>query len=102
MPAPPATPVIPPPSFDPPVLVPTPSGAESVGEAVALFNKGDYSAAAKLFAASAANLTDQQKAAWAYCRVWIANEKVNSSSCDSATATSLAAEVAEALKLAPG
>ena len=100
-PEPATTPVIPPPSFDPPVLVPAPTGAETVGEAVALFNKKDYAAAAKLFAASAANLTDMQKAAWAFARVWVANEKLKAAGCDSAAATALSAEVAEALKLAP-
>jgi hypothetical protein len=100
-PAPAATPVIPPPAFDAPVLVPTPPGAETVAEAVALFNKKDYAAAAKLFAASAANLTPMQKAAWAYCRVWVANDKVSAAGCDSATAAALSADVAEAMKLAP-
>lgn len=99
--APATTPVIPPPSVDSPVLVPAPTGAESVGEAVAAFKKGDYAAAAKLFAASAANLTAMQKAAWAYCRVWVANDKVNAASCDAATAAALAADVADAVKLAP-
>ena len=100
-PAPATTPIIPPPSVDPPVLVPAPSGAETVGEAVALFNKKDYAAAARLFAASAANLTTMQKAAWAYCRVWIANDKVNAASCDAATAAALVADVVDAMKLAP-
>jgi len=102
-PAPAAAPAVSPPSpsVDPPVLVPAPTGAEPLAEAVALFNKKDYSAAAKLFAAKAADLTDHQKAAWAYCRVWIANEKLNAAACDAGTATTLAADVDDALKLAP-
>jgi hypothetical protein len=90
-----------PPSFDPPVLVPPPAGGESVGEAVALFKKGDYAAAARLFAAGAEHLSDMQKAAWAYSRIWVANERLNASSCDGATARALAADVTEALRLAP-
>lgn len=100
-PAPTSTPVLPPPSIDPPVLVPAPTGAETVAEAVSLFKKGDYAAAAKLFGASAATLTEAQKAAWAYSRIWIANEKLKTPGCDDATAAALAADVTDAIKLAP-
>ena len=95
-------PTIPPPSFDPPTIAPvaTPpaSGAESVAEATADFKKGNYAVAAKLFAANATNLTADQKAAWAYCRVKIAADEVNSAKGNAALAI---AEVTDALKLAP-
>lgn len=97
-----ATRDLPPPSFDAPVLVPAPAGADTVPEATTEFSKGNYAAAAKLFAASAGSLTAQQKAAWAYCRVWVANQRVKDAECDAAAATALAADVADALTLAPG
>jgi hypothetical protein len=100
-PAPVAMTPLPPPSFDPPPAVPTAAGADSVAEATAEFNKRNYAAAAKLFAAHAATLTADQKAAWAYCRVRVANDTVNAAACDAATAAALAADVADALKLVP-
>jgi hypothetical protein len=95
------TPVLPPPSFDPPVIVPTPAGADSVAEAAAAFKKGDFASAARHFAASAANLSIEQQAAWAYCRVWVANDRLAAAGCDGATAAALAEDVADALKLVP-
>lgn len=94
-----AAPTLPPPSFDPSsVVVPTPTGADTVANATAAFKKGDFATAMPLFAASAASLTAEQKAAWAYCRIWVANAKLADATSD---ASALAADVADALKLIP-
>lgn len=98
-PPPPAMAELPPPSFDSPPIVTAPA-PDTTAEAAAAFKKGDYAAAAKLFA-SAPTLTADQKAAWAYCRVRIAADCLNSPKCDAACAAAHAADVAEALKLAP-
>ena len=98
-PQPAAAPTLPPPSFDPPpFVVPTPTGADSVAEATAAFKKGDFASAMRLFAAREGSLTAEQKAAWAYCRVWVANAKLSDATGDAAA---LAADVADALKLVP-
>ena len=101
-PAPLPMPSIPQPSLDAPTITPVAAppaaGAESVAEASAEFKKGNYAIAAKLFAANVANLAADQKAAWAYCRVKIAADEVNSAKGDAALAI---AEVTDALKLAP-
>src|SRR5205085_1792529 len=64
-------PAIPEPSFDRSTTEITPETA-----AAAAFKKGDYAVAAKLFAASP-SLTADQKAAWAYCRVRLAADRLN-------------------------
>jgi hypothetical protein len=95
--APAAAPALPPPSPDL-TLEPQP---DFTPEAAAEFKKGNYAEAARLFGASAAKLTPDQKVAWAYCRVKLAADRVNASRCDAETAAALVADVAEALKLAP-
>ena len=99
-PTPASTVSLPPPSLDQsPAALPS---ADSVAEAAAAFKKGEFATAARHFAANSASLTAEQRAAWAYCRVWNANDKLASSTCDAATASALSADVGEALKLAPG
>ncbi len=64
---------------------------------------GKYGSAAKLFAAAflgKVQMTPEQMAAWAYCRVRVAADRLNHST-DPATAAEVAAEVEDALKLAP-
>jgi tetratricopeptide (TPR) repeat protein len=95
-------PTLPPPALDPPAMTPvaTPPApsADSLAEASAEFKKGNYAAAAKFFASNASILSADQKAAWAYCRVKIASDEVNSKACD---AELVIAEVTDALKLIP-
>jgi hypothetical protein len=64
---------------------------------------GKYGSAAKLFAAAflgKVQLSPDQLAAWAYCRVRVAADQLNRSA-DPAAAAEVAAEVEDALKLAP-
>lgn len=91
----PATPALPPPSLELPAANP-----DSAADAAAAFKQGNYTEATRLFAA-AANLTADQKAAWAYCRIKLGADRVNAASCDAATAAAVAADVADALKLIP-
>jgi len=92
---------LPPPAFEPPpIAVPAPAaGGDSLADAADAFKKGDYAAAARLFGSSSGKLTTEQRAAWAYSRVWVANDKLATS--DAQAASALATEVADALKLAP-
>jgi hypothetical protein len=78
--------------------------APDTGEARALFNQGKYAEAAARFAATrgAAPLTQDEAAAWAYCRIRAAADAVNPQGCDPAAAAAAEADVIEALKLAPG
>ena len=46
-------------------------------------------------------ITDDQLAAWAYCRVKVAADQLNKAGNDVATANAVVAEVTEALALAP-
>ncbi|HVL12047.1 MAG TPA: hypothetical protein VM529_05755 [Gemmata sp.] len=93
------TPEPPPPAIEPPAAVTAaPVAADPTADAAAAFNKGEWAAAERLFA-SAPNLNAEQKAAWAYCRIKLAAEKV--AACDATTAAALAAEVTDALKLVP-
>ncbi len=89
----PELPAILPPSIDPP-------GADTGTEATAAFKKGNYAEAASLFA-KAQSLTADQKAAWAYCRVKLAADRVNAANCDAGTAAAALRDVTEALQLAP-
>jgi hypothetical protein len=92
---------LPPPSFDPPAMeTPAASMADSVADAVAEFKKGNYSAVAKQFAANAANLTEEQKRAWVYCRVKLAAEAVSAPKCEPATAAACVADLTEACRAA--
>jgi hypothetical protein len=79
------------------VFPPDPNAA---AEACAAFKQGKYAEAAELFA-GAEKLTPQQKAAWAYCRIKVAADRLNAPGCDAATADAVAADVTEALKLVP-
>ncbi|VTR98716.1 Uncharacterized protein OS=Singulisphaera acidiphila (strain ATCC BAA-1392 / DSM 18658 / VKM B-2454 / MOB10) GN=Sinac_5936 PE=4 SV=1: Peptidase_MA_2 [Gemmata massiliana] len=114
----PAVPVMPPvpatlpePNLGPSLVEPTveplaaptiaPVG-DSAASAVAAFKKGNYADAAQLFASvGGANLTVEQKAAWAYCRIKLSADRVNSPSCDAVTAASAVQDVTEALQLVP-
>jgi hypothetical protein len=71
----------------------------AVAEAVALFKQKNFAAADQAFGAiGAAQLTAQQKTAWAYCRIKLA-ERVNAPDCDPATAAAAVQSVSEALDL---
>jgi hypothetical protein len=71
-------------------------------EAASAFNKGDYEQAEKLFASlGAVKLNQNQRTAWAFCRIRIGAGKVNSLQCDSSTAIAVEKDVAEAIKLIP-
>ena len=77
--------------------------APDTADARASFNQGKYAEAAAKFAAAhgAAPLTQDEAAAWAYCRIRAAADAVNPTNCDPAAAAA-EQDVAEALKLAPG
>jgi hypothetical protein len=81
------------PSFDLP-------GSDTTADAVAAFNKRNYTEAARLFA-TAPSLTQDQKAAWVYCRVTLANDRLNAATCDAAAASAAYRDVTEALQLVP-
>jgi hypothetical protein len=87
----PEAPVLP--AFDSP-------SADTAADASAAFNKRNYTEAARLFS-TATSLTPAQKAAWVYCRVTLAADRVNASTCDSAAASSAIRDVTEALQLVP-
>ncbi|HET6572055.1 MAG TPA: hypothetical protein VFG68_00510 [Fimbriiglobus sp.] len=81
---------------------------EALRQAKDLFHQaqsepGKYGPAAKLFAAAflgKVRLSHEQMAAWAYCRVRVAADQLKRKT-DPASAAEVAAEVEEALKLAP-
>lgn len=78
--------------------------AEPVADARRLFKQGRYAEAAAAFQAAVggqAEVTPEEVAAWAYCRVKLAADAVNRPACDGPTAAAAAADLAEALKLAP-
>lgn len=97
----PAAPVV---ADAPPVAAPAPAPAADVAEARELFRQGKYAEAAAKFAAAkgAAPLSQEEAAAWAYCRVRVAADTVNPPTCDPAAAAAAERDVAEALALAPG
>jgi hypothetical protein len=69
-------------------------------EAIAAFNQQNFAQAEKLFAQlGAAKLSTQQKSAWAYCRIKLAADRINSPDCDAPTAAAVVDEVAAALEL---
>ncbi|MCS6866869.1 MAG: hypothetical protein RMJ56_13770 [Gemmataceae bacterium] len=86
-----------------PLAITSPSPGPSrpgLDEAIAAFNQQNFAQAEKLFAQlGAAKLSTQQKSAWAYCRIKLAADRLNSPSCDAPTAAALADEVAAALEL---
>lgn len=73
-----------------------------MGEARNLFKQGKYAEAAEKFAAAKQPLADSDAAAWAYCRIKLAADRVNAATCDSATAAAAEREIAAAMQLAPG
>jgi hypothetical protein len=81
-----------------------PAPATAVAEARTLFQQGKYAEAAAKFAAArgAAPLTQDEAAAWAYCRIRAAADTVNPPTCDPAAAAAAEQDVADALRLAPG
>lgn len=96
----PTAPIDPGPSLVPPAVSSQPVSTPSVEDAVAAFKRGDFAKADTLFAAiGAAKLTTEHKTAWAYCRIKLAADRVNSPTCDAATATTAAQDVADALEL---
>jgi hypothetical protein len=77
---------------------------DTVGTATGLFKKSDFAAAAKLFEKAflkKIELRPDQVAAWAYCRVKVAADRLNQPSADAAVARAVEKEVTEALALAP-
>lgn len=104
-----ASPVSPtPPAADPPTPI-VDKGLAVLREASDLFNQGKgeprkYGLAARLFAAAFADrvqMTPDQRAAWAFCRVRVAAEQLKRPDLTGPAATDLAAEVEDALKQAP-
>src|SRR5439155_21348140 len=86
------------------VPVAAPSGEDLLRDARVLFNQGKYAEAGDKFAAAAARqapLTESDAAAWAYCRIKLAADRVNSPACDPATAAAAEKEITAALQLAP-
>ncbi len=88
----------------PPVAPAGPSGADSLTQATALFKLGaaqpsKLADAAKFFAAAfqKVEMTPDQLAAWAFCRVRVAADRLG----HGGDPAEVAAEVADALKLAP-
>ena len=82
--------------------------ATSLQEGSRLFKLGSaqpakFADAAKCFAAAfrSVEMSPDQLAAWAYCRVRLAHDRLHKSPADAATATEVIAEVEEALRLAP-
>ncbi len=90
---------IPEPAIEPPAAVPTPA-ATPLEEATIAFKKGDYAVAARFFA-TASNLTPAEHAAWAYCRVKLAAEKLNARDCKPGDAELAIREVTAALQEVP-
>jgi hypothetical protein len=81
-----------------PMVTPAPA-AEAEGDTA--FKGGNYSDAARWYAAHPDGLTEKQKAAWAYCRIKLASETVNKDGCDAPTAAAVEKDVTAALQLAP-
>lgn len=95
-----------------PVSAPPPpdKGLDALKQAADAFNQGKtqpgrFAVAARLFATafgSSVEMTPEHHAAWAYCRVRVAAERLNANPADPKVAAEVAAEVEEALKHAPG
>lgn len=75
-----------------------------LGAARALFKQGQYAAAGDKFAAARnqAALGESDTAAWVYCRLKLAAERVNAANCDAATAAAAEKDVLAAMQLVPG
>ncbi len=101
------------PAFAQPGPVPQPppppvEPATALQEAARLFKLGSaqpakFADAAKCFAAAfhTVEMSPDQLAAWAYCRVRLAHDRLAKSPADAAVASEVIAEVEEALRLAP-
>lgn len=88
-----------PPNGNAPPTLPAASRAPTE-DAGAAFKKGNFAEADRLFtAAGSAKLTPEQKTAWAYCRIKLAADRVNATTCDPAAAAAAAQSVADALEL---
>lgn len=94
-----------------PVSAPPPdAGLDALKQAADAFNQGKtqpgrFAVAARLFATafgSSVEMTPEHHAAWAYCRVRVAAERLNANPADPQVAAEVAAEVEEALKHASG
>ncbi|VTT99309.1 Uncharacterized protein OS=Singulisphaera acidiphila (strain ATCC BAA-1392 / DSM 18658 / VKM B-2454 / MOB10) GN=Sinac_5936 PE=4 SV=1: Peptidase_MA_2 [Gemmataceae bacterium] len=80
----------------PAATTPTPDAAD----AAAAFKRGDYAGAEKLFAKLASPTADQ-KTAWAYCRIKLAADRLNTPGCTPAAAAAALADASEAVLLVP-
>ncbi len=114
-PAAPVLPAVPPPVVsrsDPPPKPAPPAdagGSDALKQAATLFNEAGaeplkFKLAAAKFAAAflgRVKMSQEQLAAWAYCRVRVAADDLNRSGNDPAAAAAVVAEVEDALKLAP-
>lgn len=81
---------------------------EALKQAAQMFNQGKsepnkFADAAKYFAAAfrKVEMTPEQLAAWAYCRVRVANDRLVKAGNDATVASEVLLEVEDALKLAP-
>lgn len=77
------------------------AAADVKSDAAAAFNQKKYAEAARQFAQVADQLTPQEAAAWAYCRIKLATDRVNAPQCDPAAAAEAERDVTEALRLVP-
>ncbi len=105
--------LLPPPVFGPATSVPPaekPAGTDWIQQATSAFNRaktsepGQFLNARDLFNLAFRNkveLSPDQTAAWAYCRLKVAADKLNKST-DAATAAEVAGEVEAALRQVPG
>lgn len=88
---------------------PQPQPADALRKAASLFNQAStqpalFGDAAKMFAAAflgKVQMSPDQMAAWAYCRVRVAADRLNRGPADSNIAAEVAQDVEEALALAP-
>ena len=84
-----------------------PAAGDELKQAAALFKRGSSPAqladAARFFAAAyqKVELTGEQRAAWAFCRLRVAHDRVGRGNLTAAERQTLSAEIADALKLAP-
>ena len=80
-----------------------PAADDLLRDARALFKQAKYADASARFAAAVARqapVTQEEVAAWAYCRIKVAAGRV--AGCDAAATAELEKDVTEALRLAPG
>jgi hypothetical protein len=87
-----------------PVLSDQPPPADFVPEADVEFKKGNYAEAERLYSASASagrTLSPPEKGRWAYCRITLAADRLNSPKCDPASAAAAEKEIVAAMQLAP-